>query len=253
MNPAQAHLSSLELDTLALDALPPPEKERMAAHLGTCATCRQRSEENAALKAHFTRHVLPHHLADPRWRPSPWARWGALFARVAPVLAVAGLAVFFVLPRESVHEAPDLAVKGGATLQVFVHRDERVWKAGEGEPLAPMDQIRFQVESGGLPYLMVVSIDGAGKPSIYYPFNGLKSGPVETGEAVALPYSIILDAAPGPERLFALFSREPLQATTVRAALEEIGSGGPAAIRASTRLFVEADDQASFLFEKATP
>jgi hypothetical protein len=253
MNPAQAHLSSLELDALALDALPRPEKARLSEHLGACASCRQRSEELAASRAHFTQYVLPRHLADRSWRPSPWAHWGGLLGRLVPVLAVAGLALFLVLPRERVHETPALGVKGGASLQVFVHRGERVWKAEEGEPLSPDDQIRFQVESGGLPYLLVVSIDGAGKPSIYYPFNALRSGPVETGEPVALPYSIILDAAPGPERLYALFSREPLQVTEVRAELQKIGSGGPDAIRASTRLSVQAEDQASFLFEKATP
>jgi hypothetical protein len=253
MNPAQVHLSSLELDALALDALPPPEKERLSEHLGACASCRQRSEELATLKTRFTNHVLPRHLADLSWRPSPWAHWGGLLARWVPVLAMAGLALFLVLPRERVHETSDLGVKGGATLQVFVHRGERVWKAEEGEPLSPDDQIRFQVESGGLPYLLVVSIDGAGKPSVYYPFNALRSGPVETGEPVALPYSIILDSAPGPERLYALFSREPLQAAEVRAELQKIGSRGPAAIRASTRLSLQVDDQASFLFEKTTP
>jgi hypothetical protein len=253
MTSDQAHLSSLELDVLAFDALPPPEKMRVTAHLGSCASCRQRSEELASLKAHFTRQVLPGHLAELSWRPSPWAHWGGLLGRLAPVLVLAGLALFLVLPRGRVHPAPDLGVKGGASLQVFVHRGERVWRAEEGEPLSPEDQLRFQVESGGLPYLLIVSIDGAGKPSIYYPFNALRSGPVASGEPVALPYSIILDAAPGPERLYALFSRQPLQATQVRAELQRIGSGGPDAIRASTRLPIGAEEQASFLFEKATP
>lgn len=253
MMPAHPHLSSLELDALALESLPPPEKERVTAHLGSCSSCRQRSEELGALQARFSRHVLPRHLADTSWRPSPWAPWGVLLGRLAPVLAVAGLALFLVLPREGVPEVPDLGVKGGATLQVFVHRGERVWQAEEGEPLSAQDQVRFQVESGGLPYLLVVSIDGAGKPNIYYPFNGLTSGPVETGTPMALPYSIILDAAPGPERLYALFSREPLQATRVRAELQKIGSGGPSAIRASSLLPIAAEEQVSFLFEKATP
>lgn len=252
MKPALAHVSSLELDSLALDALPAPEKQRVVDHLGACAACRQRSEELTALHSQFTRSVLPRHLASMPWRPSPWAHW-ATWMRLVPVLAVAGLALLFVLPGERSPDGPELAVKGGAALRVFVHRGERVWKATEGEPLAPEDQVRFEVEAGGLPYLLVVSIDGAGKPSIYYPYDGGQSGPVDPQQEVVLPGSIVLDAAPGPERLYALFSREPLQAEAVKAALLEVGAGGPDAIRAQALLPIEVDAQASFFFEKATP
>jgi hypothetical protein len=253
MKPTLAHVSSLELDALALGALPAPRKERVVAHLGACESCRERSEELAALRSQFTRSVLPRHLAALPWRPSPWARWGVLWGRLVPVLVVAGLALFLVLPRERTSVESDLAVKGGAALRIFVHRGERVWKAAEGEALAPRDQVRFQVESGGLPYLLVVSIDGAGKPSVYYPYGGRQSGPVALQEEVVLPDSIVLDAASGPERLYALFSREPLQAEAVKAALLKVGAGGPDAIRARALLPIEADAQASFFFEKAIP
>ncbi|HET9451957.1 MAG TPA: hypothetical protein VFO83_13795, partial [Aggregicoccus sp.] len=68
-----------------------------------------------------------------------------------------------------------------------------------------------------------------------------------------LPGSVVLDAAPGPERVFALFSDAPLAAGDVTRALEALGSGGRGAIRAQQRLPVAGTEQASFLFEKVQP
>jgi hypothetical protein len=116
--------------------------------------------------------------------------------------------------------------------------------------LAPNDRIRFVVTSDRARFLMIASVDGAGNASIYFPYHGARSGPV-AGERVELPGSIILDDAPGPERLFAVFSDEPISADVVRRALEEIRGAG--AIRSTSRLSVDAQDQLSLVFEKVTP
>jgi len=65
--------------------------------------------------------------------------------------------------------------------------------------------------------------------------------------------SVVLDTAPGPERIFALWSSEPLQAADVIARLNELGQRGPAAIRATTTLDVPGTIQISRLFEKGDP
>ncbi|MFP2928099.1 hypothetical protein ACLESO_23440 [Pyxidicoccus sp. 3LG] len=247
MNPA--HLSSLKLDALALDALPAEERTAARVHLDACATCRARSEELASLRSHFTVNVLPRTVPalrrPPAWH-SAWRWW-------VPALAAATAAMLVVLVRPVTADGPEFGVKGGATLQLYAHRSERTWKVEEGEALAPGDQVRFRVDGGGLPYALVVSVDGAGQVNTYYPFDGTQSVLLPVRGVAELPGSIVLDEAPGPERLFALFSREPLAFEAVAPALREIAAGGADTIRARTHLPVPASAQATFLFEKTRP
>src|SRR5262249_40617445 len=101
-----------------------------------------------------------------------------------------------------------------------------------------------------LPYLLVCSVDGAGKASVYFPFGGSESGTIELRNRVELPGSVILDDAPGPERVFALFSAKPLVAADALAALRAIGKAA-ATIRSTQRLSIAADAQVTMAFEKS--
>ena len=62
--------------------------------------------------------------------------------------------------------------------------------------------------------------------------------------------SIVLDAAPGPERLFAIFSARPIPARSVRDLLAPIAAAGAATIRAAGRIPLPDTQQATLLFEK---
>jgi hypothetical protein len=64
--------------------------------------------------------------------------------------------------------------------------------------------------------------------------------------------SIVLDDADGPERVFALFSAEPLDAREVRQALEALGRRGPEAVRRTEALPLVGTVQRSLLLEKET-
>jgi len=108
------------------------------------------------------------------------------------------------------------------------------------------------VTPNGAPYLLIASIDSAGTASIYYPYHGEQSGPVADAR-VELPGSIVLDATPGPERLFAIFTDEPIPVEIVMERLRAIGARGPEAIRSARALDVTAQTQLSLVFEKVTP
>jgi hypothetical protein len=148
-------------------------------------------------------------------------------------------------------EEPEYGVKGTPVLQVFAHRGERTWQVQEGEVLAAGDQVRFRVGSGGLPYVLLVSVDGTGQVNAYHPFGAAQSASIPRQELVELPGSVVLDPAPGPERLFVLFSRKPLSFAAVKPALHELAAGGAQAIRTRTRIPIAVAAQDSFLFEKA--
>lgn len=259
MNTPAPHLSSLALDALALGALPPGERTHAEQHLAHCSACRARAQTQEEARAHFSARVLPATLPSLRARALPWWRrpraWTPLLG-----LALATAAALLVVVRAPEQAAPAdeeplYGVKGGASLGVYAHRGERVWKVAQGEALAPGDQVRFRVQPGGLPYLLLVSVDGAGQVSVYHPFGGRRSARVAAPDSapLELPGSVVLDAAPGPERIYALFSEAPLDVDAVSPVLESLARGGPRAIRGHTQLSVSAEAQASFLFEKSRP
>lgn len=249
---APPHVSNLTLEALSMDALSPQERDATQAHLDACLTCRARAEELASYRRHFTAQVLPRADRLPSraapWR-FPWRPWvPALTACSAVLLAVA--LIWVPMPPDE----PEFSPKGGTLFQLFAHRGERTWKVEEGEALSPGDQVRFVVEGQGLPYVLVVSVDGAGQVNTYFPFGGTQSGLLPSnGLPVEIPGSVVLDNAPGPERLFALFSRQPLTFESVAPALKELSAGGPDVIRDHTRLAVPAGTQVTFLFEKTEP
>lgn len=238
------HLSALDLDALALGALPEGEARAARAHLATCATCRVDADASAALRDQFERSALARNVPTrPRRNP---------FWLVAPALAAAAaVALVFVTTRQHPREQPELAIKGDAAWQVVANRNGETFAVHDGASLIPGDRIRFAVTPNGAHFLLVASIDGAGTPSIYYPYEGSESAAV-TGERVEVPGSIVLDAAPGPERLFALLSDEPITTAAVRSELAAIGADADK-IRAPRELHLPTRAQLSLVFEKTGP
>ena len=219
-----SHLSALELDALALGAHDDVTRANM--HLDECARCRADRDAAAALRAQFSYPPLPK-------RRRSW-QWLAI-----PVLAI--VIALIIWPR---HEAV-LGIKGGATWRVLAKRTDSTFMVRDEQELAAGDRIRFVVTPNGARYLIVASIDGAGNPSIYFPFDGAASGRID-GARFELPGSIVLDAAPGPERVFAILSDEPLTADVVKQHLMSIRG----AIRETTHLDLPSREQLTLVFEK---
>lgn len=244
------HPSMLVIDALAAGKLDGAEADAARAHIVTCTRCRDDLAAAEAAGAKFMRDVLPRTLPAIRPRRSRW--WTLVPAVLAPALAVLALVWWSKRGGAPERDDDDVRIKGSLTFQVFASHGHDVIPVRDGTRLLPGDSIRFVVGSGGPGYVMVASIDGAGHASIYYPYDGARSGDA-TSKPSELPGSIVLDASPGPERLFALVSAEPLEASVVTRALAAIGAGGAQAIRDTTRLDVPAAAQASVVFEKAAP
>ncbi|MDB4959920.1 MAG: hypothetical protein JWO36_7489 [Myxococcales bacterium] len=235
-----SHLSSFALDDLASGQ---PGDTRALAHLESCARCRDDLEATRGARSQFARVVFPRTVGRLR----PRRRWWPIVS----ISAVTAIAVMLWLGHRDVAPVDDIAIKGGPTFRIFAKRGDSVFAVHDATQLAPGDQIRFVAGSHGSAYLLVASIDGAATATIYYPFSGERSGAVSR-EPSELPDSIVLDRAPGPERVFALFSNEPIDAEAVKRVLREIGARGAAAIRQARSLDVPAV-QASVVFEKVTP
>jgi hypothetical protein len=249
--PTGDHLSALQLDGLALGALDDVGARRAEDHLAACVTCRQQADVLRASRDHFSASVLPRTLPALRARAAPW--WSRRMTWIAAPVLAAAVALVMLRGGAPVDDlgSDDLRVKGDASLQIVARRGDRVGLVAAGDTLAAGDAIRFVVTTPRAGYLLIASIDGRGATSIYYPAAGVASAPVPAAARLELPGSIVLDDAPGPERMVALWSARPLPADAVTAALAAIGAGGAAAIRAAPPLGL-GDVERSIVIEKAT-
>jgi hypothetical protein len=242
------HPTALALEA-ALHGVEGADVAGVKAHLAQCERCRSRADEVRTERAHFERLVLPRTIEAmgeavgrrARWAPLRLLRWTPLL--LAPVAA---MLLFLVTPLSALR-GPDVLRKGAPSVAVYALRGDRVFQVADGEQLRPGDRLRFEVDPGGLPYLLLVSIDAAGRPNVYAPYGGVESLAVDPHSRFVSPGSIELDAATGPERLFVLLSRAPLPTAEVVAELSRLKD--PESVRQNVRLAVHAEAQLSFLWQ----
>jgi anti-sigma factor RsiW len=220
-----AHLSTFALDALALDALTDDEAAQARSHLADCAECRANAEAGNQLRHRFASRIEPT-LATARHRQRRWRGWFAL-GIATPLVAAAVALLVYVRPRPVASTVPpeaELGIKGDRPIfEVYARRGAHVFAVQNDAVLAPGDEIRFAVAPNGSAFVLIASIDGSGSMTVYYPYNGAKSANVDPRSRTELPGSIVLDAAQGPERVVAVFSRAPIQAADLAAKLRRQG------------------------------
>lgn len=218
--------SDQRLTLLQLGELSPTEAEQLAAHLAGCPRCARAQATLEANVASFeaTRPAqwarllqqLPPApaLASPSDGPRRRARsrW-LLPALAAAALIAAGLLVALVGPFGG-PPAPDVRFKGSLGIEIVAKRKEIQFAVGQQTVVQPGDALRFIVTTEVPGYLSVFSVDGTGRVSPFYPATPPQRAPaglrIEQAGQRVLPGSIILDDAPGPERIVVAFSARPL-------------------------------------------
>jgi hypothetical protein len=245
------HLSDLELDGMAFEPSPTSPADR-ASHLASCARCQAALSEIREGRESFARERLARTL--PQVRARVRRRWNPISILV-PALSL-GLLLAIALPRlhaPSARPLADLGIKSGAAMRVVARRGDQTFAVEAGARLREGDLVRFEIEGAGWPFLLVASIDGEGKAVVLYPYQGDGSMPFDSAYRMILPGSIVLDAAPGPERVFALLSREPLKSAPVLAALERLGAQGSETVRTQSTLDVPGVGRQLSLFWDKEP
>lgn len=228
--------SQLELARLVAGELSAEEARRVEeAALATPET-RQRLE---ALRAHVAEYerVAPRQLAALRQRlEAEGARsrtpfWRRPFVLVAP-LAAAAAAAMLVLVLRAPPPVPDEAVsfKGSLAVRVVARRGERQLAVQPGAELAPGDALRFVVTVPAPGHLTIFSVDGRGALSPFYPETDPEKDArplrLERAGEHELAGSVTLDDAPGPERLFIVYSPEPFARAPLHARARELVGRG---------------------------
>lgn len=203
------------------EQVPPP----VADHAGRCTDC---AAQVAALRAEreaWNRARPPERFLRQLERREAAAPRRAGLGRLWPALALAvPLALAAAL-------APGLlggggGRDGGVTLRGGAFR-VAVARAGGGAPellerdavVRAGDALRFAYEADRGGHLLVIELDGRGRATVLHPFGAAASAPLPAGERAFLPGSVVLDDAPGPTQLVAVFSERPIAAAPLLDAL----------------------------------
>jgi hypothetical protein len=193
------------------------------AHVRGCTHCQNRLAQRCATEREFDdRLAVPfwHAVLDGR-RTRRRRRF--LWLGLPPSLAVASALLFLVSRNQEPPRRPsiDLVAKGSASLELHCRRGLATFALAPGDAVAPGDELRFvprATAQGG--YVQVGSIDGTGTYTPFYPADSSADSVRLPPPGQPLPGSIRLDRAPGPERLFFVFSPTPIAAATVRQAAQ---------------------------------
>ena len=253
----ESHVTALDLDLLALGQCSSEHVAHIEAHSVACSTCAARRAEHGERVRHFRATVFPRTVERIRKRRRfvfPW-RW--ILGLALPLTACV-----LLLARDHGKQSPGVEQPGqpaelgikGATARVFARRNRanttEVTKVDDGDRLAAGDALRFVLLPTGRRYVLITSIDGAGQVNVYHPFHGQTSVEVDPRGTVSVPGSIVLDQAPGPERIFFIHSEQPLQVHTVRELLGKLAAGGARMIRDTKHLPIADTVQSTLLLEK---
>lgn len=229
-------ISDLTFDEWRAGELGSSEVERVEAHLAGCERCRQRDDRLRAEAEDFlTRYpelVVPGSPDDSRASAraaageppgaASVARRGSRARRWAwaSATAVAAAAGFFLMLRAGTGTTDrGTRIKGGSHIGFFVSSGGSVRPGRDGQVVHPGDRLRFTVTTARPVHVAILSLDGAGVASIYYP-TGAQSEHVGIVRDHALESSVELDGTLGDERIWGVFCDAPFEIEPLRTRLE---------------------------------
>jgi hypothetical protein len=188
------HISTLKLHQLRYGELSHAEEVKLRSHLDTCQHCAARLAAQDNHRAAFELMPIPQALQAPAV-PSLWRR---ILQRplLAPAL-LAALALLIAVPQSSLL-TPDILTKGSGEIEILVE-DHGVLDVGES--IRPGDRIQLRIPAGDWVEVWV----GDGE-------EWLGRFQVHSSERYQLvPFSLKVDASPGPEQLVVLLSNHPVE------------------------------------------
>lgn len=210
-------LSALRLDRWMMGELAAADAEGVGTHVSACAACSAAVAGMRGVREEVRTLALPPALGRPEVRRrTPGAAAAALG------LALAASTVLMLRSDPSGERRKGV----GLGLTMYVQHGGDVRRAGPGESVAPGDAVRFAVSTPAPAFVAVLSLDPAGKASVYFP-QGTQAARVPAGAEVALPLGTRLDETTGEERLLGLFCTAPVELEPIRLALQQAQDAAP--------------------------
>ncbi len=208
-----------ELEAKATDADRARREELAAEHAAFLGTVDVDAEVRAIGKR-MTRMENAEAEAKPA---QSWWRW--IFTGGALAAAAAAL-IIFVGRRDP--EAPtddDIGIKGDSiTLVVHAASESGSRTLASGDTIDPGTRIRFEVGAPRSGFVTVIGFDARGATTVYYPYGGAQAAAYDPKTGGLLPGAIAVDATPGAEKYFAVFSEQPFSVESVAAGVQGKGA-----------------------------
>jgi hypothetical protein len=224
------HPSVLKLEAHLLE----PARSPIAGHLATCEHCREQLAGMQRQGDDFMRFVYPATVEALEPKRSPRWTWAGFFAPVAALAAAAVVMIVQTSPAKEKAGPPEdyTGTKGVSLLKLNVYAGLELG----ARALSDRDQVpanaalRFRIQPGRPCNLGIVSVDEHGQVSRLFPESGNEGARLAKVEV--LPGGAILDGKPGPERIFAVCSADPLAMPQVEAAVKVAAGASADSVRA---------------------
>jgi hypothetical protein len=180
------------MDRLLAGELTADAAAQVRHHAARCAECGGLLDHAEDIAQRFATAPPPLRLPPPR----------AALVTVAATALVAAIALVVAAPWRG---DPDVVrTKGRPSLGLFVAHGGAIRRATPGEVVAPGDQLQPVITAEHPGWIAVTAVDGAGQRTVY-----AAPQPIGAGRDRTLPFSIVLDATPGPTTLTAVFCSGP--------------------------------------------
>ena len=259
-----SHPDRFQLNLLAVKNLEDAERAELEAHLEDCTPCRERLwrlKQDLAMAKRAMPEAMPvaefrQRLARERGRTVAWISAAAGWAAAACVLLVWSpwKAADATPPVETGDEGAaaieaGTRAKGAFGISVMRGRGDTVERLGPVALCRAGDRLQFAPDLPDHGYLQIVNVQDDGAIQAYLP-----STPVDQVEQ-RLAYSIELDDYVGRERIYFVWSPEPVDAGDVRTALLASLSQQPIEEVPEVALpgGVEAVQHSVLIYKEATP
>ena len=215
-------LSDLVFDELHAGELDESRALLAEQHVASCARCRQQQQALLAAERDFLARY-PEVPSGAR-RPVPGPSRRAYVVLTTAVALAAALALFVHARREPdvAQAALETRSKGAARLGFYVKRSGHVFDGANGERVREGDQLRFVVANAARRQVAVLSRDGSGVATVYYPAQS-HSRALGSASETDLDAAVRLDSTAGEETLFGIFCDAEFELEPLRAALEHTG------------------------------
>jgi hypothetical protein len=237
-----SHPSIVKLEAHLQD----PARSQVAGHLASCDHCRDLLVKMQSQGDEFMRIVYPATVQTLMPRPASRWSWAGMFAPVA-ALAAAALVVVVSKPDSELIQTKGIAIK----LSVYASLEAGARVLSDKDQIPANAALRFRIQPGKPCNLGIVSVDERGEVSRLFPASGEVGTKLATVED--LPGGAILDGKPGPERIFAVCSADPLAMPQVEAAVKVATGTGAESVRAINTIpgLPAGTVQATLLLEKS--